>query len=415
MKPALSNNSIKIWLLIAGIFFSSLLGYFVVQNYRSALPVAEENLLSLAFSLAETIESLVSKDPSLELLREVKSPDVAFFSVINSDGIQLFHTNPELIGTHVEEEHLTKDITGTGFREQRIVLGTGESVFELVTPLHLTGRTLGLRLVLHAYRSDAIVRRARTGLVVVFSLLAMSWLMGIALYRYAMRAERHQLEMAERENLARLGTMGAVLAHEVRNPLSGIKGYAQLLDERLPDLESREYAGFIVTEAVRLEELVNDLLAFARTEPEELIKLPLGEIISRSIALVEPMATQYSITIVRDIDAHLSAYINCNRLEQVFLNLLQNAIQSMPNGGTLTVGAKREGSRIRITICDTGQGIAPSDLERIFDPFFTTKARGSGLGLAISKKFVEEMKGTIRVISEPAQGSSFQILLPAAA
>ena len=402
-----------IWLLAAGVLLSCLLGYVAIQNYLSALPVAAGSLRGLALSLSETIESLVVKDPSMALLRGLKSPDMAFFAVFDSNGVQIFHTNPDLIGSHVEDQYLAPDLGAKGFSEKRIILGTGEDVFEFIAPLHLPGKALKLRLVLHAYRADAIVHRAQSGLTVIFLLLLAGWVMGILLYRFSIREERHRLDMATRENLARLGAMGAVLAHEVRSPLSGIKGYAQLLEEQLLDAESREYAGYIVTEAVRLEGLVNDLLVFVRTESLDLTALAVDEVVSQAIGLINAAAAESGIEVVRSIGANLIAKVNRDRLEQVVLNLLQNAIQAMPAGGVLAIGADREAHHIHITISDTGQGINRSDQELIFEPFFTTKARGSGLGLAISKKYIEEMNGTISVSSRQGNGSVFRVSLPA--
>ncbi len=402
-------------ILLPALLLSLALVYFTVNNYLSAQPVAAHNLRGLALSLAETVEGLVVKDPSYSLLHSLKNPDIAFFSVIDADGIQRFHTNQELVGTRTGDPFLTwKGNESRGFRERSVTLGTGEKVYEFVAPLHLPDRRLMVRLALRTLRADAIVRRARAGMTVIFTLLAAGWAMGLLLYRYGVRAEQHRREMAAREELARLGTMGAVLAHEVRNPLAGIKGYAQLLEERLQEPESREFIGCIISESVRLEELVNDLLAYVRTEPAELNHLDVGEVLSCSVALVEPSATAAGILIDRRIGDELWAVANRDRLEQVLLNLLQNGIQAMPDGGRLTVTAKRDGALIEATIEDTGTGISPSDLPSIFEPFFTTKARGSGLGLAISRKHMEEMHGSITVDSSSQAGCTFRITLSAA-
>lgn len=411
---ALPDKKTPLSLLFSGLLLSIVLGYVAVDNYRSTLPVAEENLSSLARSLAQTIESLAAKDLSLSLLRGLKSQDIAFFAVIDAEGTQIFHTNPDLTGLRVDEPELATAIGGDGFRERRITLGTGEQVFEFVAPLHVPEQPLGLRLVLHAYRADAIIARARTTMTIIFALLVAGWVMGLLLYRYRVRAVRHQLEMAEKESLARLGTMGAVLAHEVRNPLSGIKGYAQLLEEQLGDAVCRKHAAYIVTEAIRLENLVNELLILVRSEPLELQPLAIDEALVNAVGLIRPDADETGINIITNVDADLVARTNRDRFEQVVLNLLHNAVQAMPAGGALTIAGGREGSRIKVSIRDTGQGIEPDDLTRIFEPFFTTKARGSGLGLAISQKFIEEMQGTITVSSSLGEGSVFHISLPAA-
>jgi two-component system sensor histidine kinase HydH len=133
-------------------------------------------------------------------------------------------------------------------------LGTGEKVYESNAPIHVKGRTLALRLALHTYRTDNVVRSAHIGLAVLVSLMAAAWAMGLFLHRFALREEAHRREMARNEHLAKLGRMGAVIAHEIRNPLAGLKGYAQLLLEKTAAGEDRQFAGLIVRQVLRLEQ-----------------------------------------------------------------------------------------------------------------------------------------------------------------
>jgi len=403
-----------IWLIAAGAILSLLLAAFAVRNYRTAIPVAAESLRGLALSLTSAIESLAIRDPSLAILGRLHSRDIAYFTVFDRNGTRLFHTNPELVGSVVEDRRFLPVFEDDGFTESRVLLGTGEDIYELTTPLHLDGKILALRLALHAYRADAMVRRAKMGIVVVISLLAAGWVMGIFLYRAARRASLHRQEMANRERLAQLGTMGAILAHEVRNPLSGIKGYAQLLGEQLENEEEKTCTNLIVTEAQRLEGLVNDLLAYARQEPLVLAPVALSELLGHCVGLLERTAAIQGVTIEYGNSSDLTVNGDSDRLEQIFLNLLQNALQAMPEGGRLTVRARRCGRKVEIVVSDTGHGISPEERERIFEPFFTTRARGSGLGLAICRKFAEEMGGTIYVESTLGEGSTFRVVLPSA-
>ena len=350
----------------------------------------------------------------MRILSEIKSADIAFFAVIDGNGVHRFHTNPDLIGSKTEDRYLVDDILSSDNREKRITLGTGEQVFEYVSLLHLAGKAFHVRLVLHTYRADAVIKRAKTDLLIILALIVSSWVMGFFLYRFTLRAQRHRLEMAKQESLVHLGTMGAVLAHEVRNPLAGIKGYAQLLKERHLDGESKEYAEYIVTEAIRLEQLVSDLLAYARTEDRTIHLVTIEDVLTRAIVLTDATFQMHRIEVHRSIEKELTAFGDEDRLLQVVLNVMQNAAHSMPDGGMLTIDARRDGGRIVVVIGDTGCGIKPSELETIFEPFVTTKARGSGLGLAICKKYLNEMRGTIEVSSMPGKGSEFRISLPAA-
>ncbi len=402
------------WLLLSALLFSALLGIFGLNNYRSARPIAEGMLKGQALMLASTVEALADQDPSFDLVGRVSSPDIAFYSVFDASAIQLFHTNPDLIGMPVGPGFAVPDFSGYGFLERRLVLGTGEEVYEFMAPVHVAGRTLTLRLVLHTYQADAVVRRAQTGLAVLGAMLVAGWIMGVFLYVYVRRAVRHRQEMAEQRHLAQLGTLSAVLAHEVRNPLSGIKGYAQLLEETLEDEEQGWFANQVITESVRLEELVNDLLTYAQPAEIKVEPVDLRGLVDRVFALLEKRVAEDGVRLVCGPGGWIKVLGDADRLQQLLLNLLINAVQATPSGGVVTVSARSQGRRMELTVSDTGKGIDPEDLPRIFEPFFTRRARGTGLGLAICKKFVEEMRGTIDVVSIPGQGSIFTLGLMAA-
>lgn len=404
---------IKHLLWISGLLISFMLGYFAVRNYLFAVPVAEGNLRGMALALSSSIESLALKDSSLDILHDLRSSDIAFFSVINRSGVQIFHSNHDLEGTIAEDFDFNPESYANGYSEARLVLGTGEDAFEFAYPLHFQDRTLMLRLVLHAYRADAIVRRARMGMIVIFSLMSAAWIMGIFIYRLALNAERQKKEMDKQENLARLGTMGAVLAHEVRNPLAGIKGYAQLLGEGLADKNKKEFAALIVTEALRLEKLVNDLLSYAKKERPVPTSVKASNVINQALNLVEGTFSS-KITIKTDLEPEITVLGDEDRLLQIMLNLIRNAIQAMPDKGLISISAKKTGSLVKIEVSDTGKGINENDIEKIFDPFFTTKARGSGFGLALSRKYAEEMNGKLTVSGNRKKGSAFRLTLPTA-
>lgn len=402
------------WLLLAGLIFSLLLVAFGINNYRSSRPIAEGMLRGQALTLAATIETLAGQDPNFGLLKHVNSLDIAFYSVADDTGRQLFHTNSELIGSPVSPELVMPDFTGFGFLERRLILGTGEEVYEFLTPVHVANHSFTLRLVLHTFQADSVVRRAQTGLAVLCCMLVAGWVMGAFLYVYARRAARHRQEMSEQQYLAQLGTLSAVLAHEVRNPLSGIKGYAQLLEESLNCKDERLYASQVVAEAMRLEELVSDLLAYAQPTVIQIEPVDLGRVLDHVSAMLAKRLTDEGVQLVCGNEGWPLVLGDTARLQQLLLNLLINAVQATPAGGVVTVSSRRQRSRMEITVSDTGEGIAQQDLPHIFEPFFTRRARGTGLGLAICKKIVEEMNGTISVTSIPGQGSIFTLGLTVA-
>ncbi|BDV41479.1 sensor histidine kinase [Geotalea uraniireducens] len=407
------RNLVPLFSLAAGLILTALLAWLAIGTYRSAIPIAEGNLRGLALSLASAVESVADRDPSFASLNAFHSRDIAYFSLIDRNGIQVFHSNPDLIGSRVADRRFEPVFRQLGFAEERIRLGTGEEVFEYNAPVHLPNRLLALRLSLHPWRAEEVVRQARLGMVMLFALLGLAWVMGGLIYRFARREEIHRREMAHRERLAQLGEMGAVLAHEVRNPLAGIKGYAQLLNEQLNHDEIGEFASMIVTEAVRLEELVNNLLVYARQEPEQRTLIDLGELVDYVLSLVAPEARLRDIILLPQLTPGLQVSGDRDRLEQLLLNLAVNGLQAMNVEGTLTIATAARNGTVEITVTDTGPGIPAADRQRIFEPFFTTKARGSGLGLAICRKIVEAHCGTIAVEAGSDRGSVFRVTLPA--
>ncbi len=402
-----------IWSLSAGVALTAILLWFAVSQYLTAIPLAAENLRGLALSLSAAVESLLGREVSFHALKEMRVPDVAYLEIIDGNGSVLFHSNSALTGTKVSDRRYVAVFSRGEFSGTRVKLGTGETIYESNSPIHVRGGTLDLRLALHTYRADSVIRRARAGMAVSFSLIAGTWIMGILLYRSARRAETHRREMARREQMARMGEMSAVLAHEIRNPLAGIKGYAQLLQEKLPPGGDGTSAGLIVDEAVRLEEMVNDLLAYSRSDRTEPGPVNVRDALAGSLGIISAENAAAGVVVESSIPDPLIIAGNPDRLEQLFLNIFRNALQAMPDGGKLRISAQRAKPGVEILIADTGVGIDKKDLGRIFEPFFTTKARGTGLGLAICRKIVEDYNGWITVQSHPGEGTTFRIIFPA--
>lgn len=391
---------------------SAVLIWFTANNYLSARPIAEENLHGLALSLTSAIENISLHDSSLRNLDTFKSQDIAFFAMIDRKGMYRYHTNPDLIGTEIQGTLPLPTLQDGTISNKRITLRTGEIAFEFNAPIYLPQETLALQLTLHTFRADTVIRRAKLSMLVLLSLLAAEWILSLALYRFTRREEQHNLDMAHRESLAQLGEMGAMLAHEIRNPLAGIKGYAQVIGKKPQDERNDGFAQLIVTETQRLETLVNELLAFVRSNHEALTIINLGEFVAYCAELLRSEAKQYNIKIICTCSDGILINGNRDRLSQVLLNVGKNAIQAMPEGGTLKIIATIDGKHSKICVSDDGHGINQDDLVRIFEPFFTTKARGTGLGLALCKKIVEEHGGTITVQSAFEQGTSVSITIP---
>ncbi|MCK8503132.1 sensor histidine kinase [Myxococcus fulvus] len=236
-------------------------------------------------------------------------------------------------------------------------------------------------------------------------------ILGLAFAFSRSLAQREALaaELERGRRLAALGTMSAVLAHELRNPLASLKGHAQLLAERVErDEVLRPKADRIVGEAVRLEQLMNDLLGFVRsgelrrsgTDPNEVLR-----------AAVE--ATGESSVEARYLPGHEKVELDAGRFQQALENVLRNAVQVSPAGQRVEVGVAQEGPALVFTVRDHGPGIPKGDEERIFEPFVTGRLRGVGLGLAITRRIVELHGGSVSARTHAEGGAEFRLTVPA--
>jgi signal transduction histidine kinase len=215
------------------------------------------------------------------------------------------------------------------------------------------------------------------------------------------------------DKLAALGQLTAGLAHELRNPLGTIKASAEMLNVQLSaeNEVAREVAGFISTEVDRTNSLVTRFLQFARPLRLRLESADLAHLLDRAIAEAEREAP--GIAVYRNYAPEIPPFpFDAELMERVFYNLVLNAAQATPPGGTVTVKTRAEGRIAEIAVIDRGNGIGAAQMKDIFNPFFTTKPEGVGLGLAIVAKIVDEHGGKIAVESEPGKGSIFCVSLP---
>ncbi len=223
-------------------------------------------------------------------------------------------------------------------------------------------------------------------------------------------------EVVRSQRMASVGRLAAGVAHEIRNPLSSIKGFATYFKERYRDKpEDQQISGIMIQEVDRLNKVVGDLLDFARPVTAKPKPVRMKSFIEDSLRLVENQAAEKAISIQTEIDPALeTAWIDPARINQVLLNLYLNAIEAMEAEGRLAVAVLPDntGSRIGIRVSDSGAGINPEDLSHVFDPYFTTKAAGTGLGLAIVYNIIEAHNGEILVSSRTGEGAVFMIWLP---
>jgi len=216
------------------------------------------------------------------------------------------------------------------------------------------------------------------------------------------------------ERLAVIGNMSAYIAHEIRNPLVTVGGFARaILRDPHDENQIRKGADIIVEEVERLERFLANIMDFSKPiEPVRTVSR-INEVLENTCALMEPYIRHKNIQLIKVFDINVPEIkIDKTQIKQVFLNLIKNAIESMPNGGTLTIETVLENDYVKINIADTGEGISAEVLQNIFVPFFTTKVDGTGVGLAVSHKIIDDHGGYINVKSLLKEGTTFCIYLP---
>ena len=225
-----------------------------------------------------------------------------------------------------------------------------------------------------------------------------------------------QEQLIQSEKLASIGKLAAGVAHEINNPLTGVLTFACLLRDDLgKDDPKREDAEVIIKETQRCSSIVRNLLDFSRQTQPQKMSVGVNEIAEKALSILEHQSAFRNIKIIREFDPALpQIMVDKDKILQVFINLLTNAQEAMPEGGSVTITTTRteDGKYIEIRVADTGCGIAESDLPRIFDPFFSTKEKGTGLGLSVTQGIIASHKGIIEVKSRKGAGTTFTIRLP---
>ena len=229
----------------------------------------------------------------------------------------------------------------------------------------------------------------------------------------------HQLkETQERlirsERLAVIGNMATYIAHEIRNPLVTIGGFARtIVRAALQDKQIAKSADIIVEEVNRLERILANIMDFSKPVESVKTEIQVNEILENTCSLMEPYFKNSRIHLVKKFDSMIPKItIDQAQIKQVFLNLIKNAVESMPGGGKLTLETHGENKFVKINITDTGEGMTTEIMQNIFVPFFTTKVDGTGVGLAVSQKIVDDHGGSIKVKSTLQGGTTFSIYLP---
>jgi signal transduction histidine kinase len=313
-----------------------------------------------------------------------------------------------------EAEERVLAVAGVRVLERRSAIPLGEArIAALRTGMRLDHVTQGERRTL---------ARVVLGAAAAFGLALLALAFGSLRQRYgALSAEhaRAQEALRRRDRLAAMGEMASTVAHEIRNPLNAIAMSAQRLAREYPlpaaaadRDELSDLLGVIQGESARIDTTVQQFLEFARPRPLNRREVPLAEVVAVAAAAARPLGAPRGVTVQERVDERQLARLDPDQLRQALENLLRNAVEASPEGGTVRLDARRDGASSIFVVADEGPGIPADTLPRIFDLYFTTKTQGTGIGLAVAQQVVAAHGGTIEVDSEPGRGTRMVVRVP---
>ena len=401
---------------------------YQIESYEELMPLLGEGKKESANTLKSKLLALVKDEDHL-----------SYIQIVNSSGQELLkagHVPPMNADSY---DHLMfslkndQEITHT-YKDQK----SGNLIYEIIEPIepfeeNIRGKTLGalrLGLLLDEVRSQiSFTRKSHfynlsifiitvliIGIITFYILIARNnYLITTTALKEAEEKNRSIMEkMKQSERLSALGELSAGIAHEIRNPLASIKNFTQLLPSEYEDPHFRkEFTELVTREVNRINKIVNDLLDYARFRKSKLQNTKIPELIDEALFSLKELLNKHHIAVKKNYDETPSAVIDQEKIRQVLVNLILNALEAMPEGGTIEIITRRnEEDQIEIILSDTGCGISKDHLQEIFNPFFTTKERGTGLGLSIVQRIINEQGGKIKVSSTINQGTQFIISLP---
>jgi len=351
-----------------------------------------------------------------------RQPGIDSIALLDQDLMVVAHSTPARVGQPESGEGL-RAAMAAGQAVARLIRRDGlEPVYEVVKPLALDKERTGLlRIALSTASMDRVWRRDRlAALVLALAVLALGALGLAAIFyvqhRHLADVKALEAEMDRRERLSTLGNMAASVAHEIRNPLNAVSMGLQRLRGEFEPAEADEYRrllDLVQGEVRRLNAIVEDFLSLGRPLSLQPEPIAVPALFDEVLMLAEGEARAAGIRIEREWPEGLPALMaDRDRVKQVLLNLVLNALQAMPGGGKLGLEASASGGSLTLGVTDTGSGIAAAVLPRLFEPYVTTKAKGLGLGLAIARRIAEAHGGRIEAENRPEGGCRFRVTLP---
>lgn len=447
----LSKDSVAVglsWLLTGLILLLvCLFSALIVRDYGRENEAARQTIQEKGSVLIRALESgtrvgmgMRMHHSQLQALLEEMAwqPGVLWFAVTDENGKIIAHSDPRRVGESLYPASTLRELN-IGSEERWRRLEQPEPALEIYRQFRpLNGGGHHMRMMMRRESADLrnqapqvifiafdtreldadharglrnmVIMLCAAGVVMTATVLAQFWFR-----RYQRSRKQLQEATARKEKLLALGHLAAGVAHEIRNPLSSIKGLARYFAERTPaDGEAHQLALVMAREADRLNRVVSELLELVRPAHLKYQSVDLNEVITHSLQLVSQDAASRAISlkfIAQPALCRIQA--DPDRLKQVLLNLYLNAIHAIGRDGVITVAVRECGDgRVKVSVADSGKGMTAEQLQAIFTPYFTTKADGTGLGLAVVQNIVEQHGGTIDAESTPGKGALFTLHLP---
>ncbi|CAM3562876.1 Sensor protein ZraS [Klebsiella spallanzanii] len=448
----LSKDTVAVglsWLLTGLILLLvCLFSALIVRDYGRENEAARQTIQEKGSVLIRALESgtrvgmgMRMHHAQLQALLEEMAlqPGVLWFAVTDESGKIIAHSDPQRVGELLYSTNTMRELN-IDSKERWRRLGQPEPALEIYRqfrPLSGGGghhmrmmmrresadlRTQAPQVIFIAFDTreldadnarglrNMVIMLCAAGVVMAATVLAQFWFR-----RYQRSRKQLQEATARKEKLLAIGHLAAGVAHEIRNPLSSIKGLAKYFVERTPpDGEAHQLAQVMAKEADRLNRVVSELLELVRPAHLTWQSVNLNEVITHSLQLVSQDAASRAIMLQFTPQPTLCRIqADPDRLNQVLLNLYLNAIHAIGRDGVITVAASECGDgRVKVSIADSGKGMTVEQLQAIFTPYFTTKADGTGLGLAVVQNIVEQHGGAIHAESTPGKGALFTLYLP---
>lgn len=399
--------------LLAGVFFI----LAAVSNYQNIRKTLDTGLKLQAIGVEITLKSLI-KNFGLDLIKKEKNffaelllgeewEGVAYVAIYDTEGKILLHSNPELIGTKIQDRVSFNVTFPRSFYQTTL---TEEKLFVYENLLKTEKQQAVLRVALHIFPVEEILGYAKKHVYLEFFLGLGFFGLGVVGFWFFKRSER----LIQRiEDLERWKFISQVLAHEMKNPLASIKGFTQLILKKTPEEKTQKALNLILKETLRMEKLLQTLNSYTHPQKPNFSSFDLYSFLTEVIETFKLLYPEADLRVTLE-GKNFMVVSDQDKLKEILINLLENAWQASQEAGNLRVdlGLISEKTFYIIYIKDFGKGIPQELIPKIWEPFFTTKAKGMGLGLTIVKNLCEELNCRIELKSEPSSGTEVWIKIP---